>query len=89
MVMYMIRSRMYNAYIFPDRKHTARYVAAIFRFRAHVPLNPRTLCEFEKVVPIPIFLYNTLRFFFFFFTIIPLLPIFLLILLFLSDLEFL
>lgn len=55
---------MYNAYIHFQIDNIARYVAVrIFRFRAHVPLNPRTLCEFEKSFPFRPFF--TLLFFFF------------------------
>ena len=43
--------------------NTARYVA-VRVFRAHVPFNTTTICEFEKVVSIPIFLYAILLFFF-------------------------
>lgn len=57
-------TRMYNAYIHFQIDNIARYVAVrIFRFRAHVPLNPRTLCEFEKSFPFRPFF--TLLFFFF------------------------
>lgn len=56
---------MYNAYIHFQIDNIARYVAVrIFRFRAHVPLNPRTLCEFEKSFPFRPFF--TLLFFFFY-----------------------
>lgn len=43
--------------------NTARYVA-VRVFRAHVPFNTTTICEFEKVVSIPIFLYAILLFFY-------------------------